>query len=31
LFEEAKEKIKKEFDLKYINSRGKFSVAKKYI
>jgi hypothetical protein len=31
LFEEVKEKIKKEFDLKYINSRGKFSVAKKYI
>lgn len=31
LFEEVKGKIKKEFDLKYINSRWRFSVAKKYI
>lgn len=31
LFEEVREKIKKEFDLKYINSRWRFSVVKSNI
>jgi hypothetical protein len=31
LFKEVEDRIKSEFDMKYINSRWRFSVAKKYI